>query len=118
MPRMWMAPAETMCRKHLIAEHHEIHMFFGNIDRGRSLQGYIDKNLLEPSSLGLRHNYLVAEMKNRGYNHNSPVTQYDLDLLQLPEVKRYDNHRIDRAAALAELHARCPDCKAMYDAKV
>lgn len=111
--RMWMTPPETMCRKHLLGEHVELHMFVGTINKGLSVEGFLTKNLLEPSSLTKRHGELVDEMTRRGYNHKS----------HLPAVQTLDrisNYwiKIDRHASLAELHRRCPECLALHQAKI
>lgn len=111
--RMWMTPPETMCRKHLLGEHVELHMFVGTINKGVSIEGFLAKNLLEPESLYDRHDALAAEMNRRGYAHNSP-------LLPVKTLDRVSNRKIkiDRPASLAELHRRCPECLALFRAKI
>lgn len=100
-----MVDPRIMCRKHLLGEHVEHHMFVASINRGLSLTGYLDGNLLEPESLGSRHAALVEEMLARGYAHSSP----------LPEVRRaLPSRRINREAALADLLARCPECRSRW----
>lgn len=39
--RMWMLPPETMCRKHLLGEHVELHMLLGTMKRGRRIDGFL-----------------------------------------------------------------------------
>lgn len=107
MPRMWMVPVETLCDKHLVAEHHETHVFAGRIHKGMPLQGWLDGNYLEPLSLQSRHDRLVEEMLTSGLNHRSPL---DLDLSGLPEHQL--QRRIDKVAAESELRHRCSDCRA------
>lgn len=111
--RMWMTPPETMCRKHLLGEHVELHMFVGTINKGILIEGFLTKNLLEPESLYDRHDALAAEMNRRGYAHNSP-------LLPVKTLDRVSNRKIkiDRPASLAELHRRCPECLALFRAKI
>ena len=104
MPRMWMTAPALMCRKHLVAEHHECHVFAGRVQKGLALTGYLANNLLEPGSLRARHDELVAEMGRRGYKHSSPF----------PEIAVEDDTRIDRGAARAELLARCPECNRLH----
>jgi len=111
--RQWMVNPKIMCRKHLLGEHVEHHMFLGTMLKGKSIGGYIDNDLLEPTALWKRHEELVGEMKSRGYNHNSPFQ------LELPEIMwlhdKYAHvwqHRIDRDASYKELVSRCPECKA------
>lgn len=111
--RMWMTPLETMCRKHLLGEHVELHMLVGTINKGVSVEGFLTKNLLESESLYERHDALVVEMKRRGYEHKSPLLPVEtLDRISNWKVK------IDRAASLAELHRRCPECLALSLAKI
>lgn len=111
--RMWMTPPETMCRKHLLGEHVELHMFVGTINKGFSVEGFLTKNLLEPSSLTKRHGELVDEMFRRGYKHKS-------HLPALNTLDRISNYwvKIDRHASLAELHRRCPECLALHKQKL
>lgn len=103
--RMWMVDPKLMCRKHLLGEHVELHMFIGTLVRGVSIRGYVEKNLFEPSSLDARHEELVQEMQARGYKHSSPLP---------PAPGPVDlEARIDRKAAAADLFDRCPDCRAL-----
>ena len=66
--RMWMVNPRIMCRQHLLGEHVEIHMFIGTINRRKSVQGYLEKGLLEIHNLYNRHEDLVsARYQNREY---------------------------------------------------
>lgn len=102
---MWMVDPATMCRKHLLGEHVEIHMFVGTLRKGLNMDGYLTGNLLEPSALMQRHEELAVEMERRGYKHRSPLLQPG------PYPREWEEVHIDRAAALAELHRRCPECR-------
>ncbi len=108
--RQWMVDPEIMCQKHLCGEHLEHHMFLGTINKGTSIQGYLDKNLLEPKSLISRHNKLVSEMKSRGFNHKSEMTNNDLE----EAFEKLDSDEIDtkiyKEAAANDLFNRCLDC--------
>ena len=64
--RMWMVPPRRMCRKHLMGEHVEIHMAVATLRLGRSVDGFLEKGLLELRSLKSRHDELAAEMLRRG----------------------------------------------------
>lgn len=112
--RMWMTPPEAMCRKHLLGEHVELHMFVGTINKGVSVEGFLTKNLLEPESLYVRHDALVAEMNRRGYKHKSPMGT----ILWWSLTYRQYKVKINRPASLAELHRRCPECLALSRAKI
>lgn len=111
--RMWMTQPETMCRKHLLGEHVELHMFVGMINKGTSVEGFLTKNLLEPESLYARHNALAAEMNRRRYAHNSPLAAALFSTLTYQQYKV----KINRPASLAELHRRCPECLALFRAR-
>lgn len=99
--RMWMLYPRIMCRQHLLGEHLEIHMFAGTLRRGISVEGYLEKGLLEGASLRSRHNALVKEMLRRGYNHKSPLDDY-------PEETR---GKVDRLQSFTDLMDRCPECR-------
>ncbi len=96
---MWMVPPRTMCRRHLLGEHVEIHMAAASLRLGRSLDGFLEKGLLELHNLRARHEALVAEMKRRGYRHASP----------LERVTRRGG-KIDRERNARELAERCEAC--------
>lgn len=99
--RMWMMDPKKMCRKHLLGEHVEIHMMVGTLIKGRSLEGFLQRGLLEPQNARKRHDALVTEMQARGYAHNSP----------LPEHSYERPGRVSRKQSKTELAARCPDCR-------
>lgn len=107
--RQWMVDPRIMCRKHLLGEHVEHHMFVGAINKGTSITGFLKNNLLEPLSLLYRHAALVEEMERRGYKHKSP--------LAYPNFAKGDPAllvQIDKDAAQAELVRRCPECLTRY----
>lgn len=97
--RMWMIEPETMCRKHLLGEHVELHMLCGCIIKGKLLSGY--KKLIETHNIKTRHQKLITEMKRRGYNHKSPLPYFDLFIFG----------RVNPFISIIDLHKRCTDCK-------
>src|SRR5580765_547330 len=99
--RMWGVPAALLCRKHLVGEHLEMHMFVGAIQRGTSVRGYAAQRILDTRLLKSRHDELATEMRARGYLHHSPL-RYN-DKLSLGSV--------DTAHSLAELARRCFECR-------
>lgn len=107
--RMWMSPVRMMCRQHLLGEHVESHMFIGTINRGVSVAGYADDNLMEFGSLQTRHDELVAEMQRRGFRHRSPLPAIVRCEQVTPEQRA---KRVDRDASFRELLRRCPACRA------
>jgi len=57
----------------LLDEHVEYYTFIGTGQNQISIQGYIDKGLLDPTCLYKRHHELVIEMGNRNMNHKSHI---------------------------------------------
>ena len=100
--RQWLVDPKLLCRKHLLGEHVEHHMFMGTIKRGISVEGYLRDGLLEPRSLHHRHDELVIEMKSRGYNHKSPLL--DIDTSHLRDGK------INIERNIEDLKNRCVEC--------
>lgn len=106
--RMWMVDPEVLCRKHLLGEHLELHMFVGHLRLGRKVEGYVANNLLESAAIAERHEALAKEMELRGYWHTSPIRYKDVT----------NAGKIDRLLALQELLSRCPECKQRYTEKL
>jgi hypothetical protein len=98
---MWMVDPRMMCRQHLLGEHAELHMIAANITLGRSIEGYIQINAVEPQGIEGRHAELVAEMDRRGMKHKSPL---------IFSTESYRDVVIDREASLKLLMGRCPRC--------
>lgn len=110
--RMWMVNPSFLCRRHLLGEHVELHMLAGSILRGKRLDGFVSKGLLQPEAIGERHCALAAEMGRRGYSHQSPLdAEAVLEALTgYPEQIRVA--RVDVCQAQQDLTARCSDCTA------
>ena len=106
--RMWMLPPETMCRKHLVGEHVELHMLLGSLRRGKNIDGFLAGKLVDPRRMFRRHEELVLEMERRGYRHASPLDEAECETL----ARRYGRTgtEIDAEANAAELARRCPEC--------
>lgn len=107
--RQWHVNPALMCRKHLLGEHVEHHMFVGSILKDISMDGYIRDRLLDINTLHSRHEEIVREMLARGMNHKS-------DLLPIPKEKllRYSNtvcNMYSEEENLKELARRCEDCR-------
>jgi hypothetical protein len=98
---MWMINPKYLCRQHLLGEHKELHQLIGSLNKGKSIKGHIDKGQVEVHSIKKRHNQLVAEMKSRGYKHQSP----------LPKFKSKKLGKIDIINNYKELKKRCKECK-------
>ena len=105
---MWMVEPELLCRKHLLGEHSEIHKHRHNFVKRHRVTGRIFPIvLIEPLSMQTRHDELAKEMLQRGYNHQSPYEQPNVE--HLPEEEL--NARVDIDVSLNELKNRCSECK-------
>lgn len=99
-----MVYPEKMCRQHLLGEHRELHTLVGTINKGISLKGYLEKGLIDPSMVIMRHRELVMEMIRRHYNHQTPLPT-------IPGLWSTVSNEIDVEENLKELCRRCPECK-------
>ena len=100
--RQWSVNPEMLCRKHLLGEHVEHHMFVGSIKRGFSVEGFLRDGFLEPKTLKTRHDEVAQEMLRRGYNHKSPLPDVDISHLR--------NGKIDKVKNIEDLRSRCEEC--------
>ena len=98
--RMWNVTPTKMCDKHLLGEHVECHMFVGTLNKKKSVQGYLDKGLLEIHNLKKRHNELAKEMRQRGIKHKSPLPEFEL--ITMGKINSKENE--------IELKRRCVEC--------
>ncbi len=74
--RIWDISPKNLCRKHLIAEHGELHSMWSIITNGKNGFSKHPETMRwrgKLKALYFRHEKLVAEIKRRGYNHNSPI---------------------------------------------
>jgi len=102
-----MVDPKVLCRNHLLGEHKELHQLVGHIEAGSiaSVEGHADRGQIDTSLILERHETLVEEMKERGYNHKSPL-EYEDDL-NLGEIEAESNTE--------ELIDRCEDCRERYE---
>ena len=96
-----MVDPRKMCRQHLLGEHVECHMFTGVIQRGKNIQGYIIKGLVEVHNIKKRHDELAWEMLKRGYKHSSPISS----------VSHIISGKIDPELNAIQLNERCKECR-------
>lgn len=99
-----MVDVRRMCKKHLLGEHVECHMFVGSINKEKNLDGYLRKNLFDITKLRKRHDELAKEIVRRGFKHNSP----------LPEFKMLDKYKGGKVIVKdneIDLRKRCKNCK-------
>jgi hypothetical protein len=102
-----MVNPKILCNQHLLGEHVELHMFVGTINKGITVNGYVENNLLEYKNIHERHTELVNEMERRGMNHQSPLPKVLGS--HLPDSVKFS--QIDRKMAKDELISRCKDCR-------
>jgi translation initiation factor 2 beta subunit (eIF-2beta)/eIF-5 len=106
--RQWLVDPKKMCKRHLLGEHVEHHMFISILLKKKNIKGYIENDLIEPLSLQQRHDELVEEMISRGYSHNSPLN-FNKSILEYLPVE-YINHKINRQNSERLLFLRCNQC--------
>jgi hypothetical protein len=112
--RMWCIDPRLLCRKHLLGEHSEIHKHRHNFVKHHKITGRIFPIvLIEPENMQPRHDQLVKEMIERGYNHQSPYEQPDLSHLKFSE--RYAEANIEYN--LKDLSDRCLECRKRIENK-
>jgi len=98
-----MVDPRLLCRKHLLGEHVEMHMFVGTLQKKVSVKGYVDGGLFDSRYLAERHDALVEEMERRGYNHKSPLPLVGWNPEEYPGF-------IDIFLNLEDLANRCSEC--------
>lgn len=110
--RMWMVNQRAMCRRHLLGEHCECHMFLGSLRKQKSMAGYITNNLFEPKSLKERHDSLAIEMQSRGYKHKTPL-DFSSDIFNYLTIEQL-NYNVDYQSSLQNLIRRCSICRSNF----
>ncbi|WKT58629.1 pyrimidine dimer DNA glycosylase/endonuclease V [Candidatus Nitrosotenuis chungbukensis] len=74
--RIWDVSPQMLCRNHLLGEHRELHAIWAILTEDKTGYSFHPETLRwvgKLPALYTRHEKLVKEMKNRGYNHNSPL---------------------------------------------
>jgi hypothetical protein len=74
--RIWDIEPERLCRKHLLAEHRELHALWVVLTEGKKGYSKHPETLRwrgKLAALSDRHERLVEEMLKRGYRHHSPL---------------------------------------------
>jgi hypothetical protein len=103
---MWLVNPKIMCRKHLLGEHLELHLFIGHMKRRKSIKGFLKNNLLQIDEIYNRHEELVKEMLSRGYNHKSELEKIDLSY-----YKEFFHIKINKTLSILDLKSRCNECQ-------
>jgi len=76
-------------------------MFAGTISKGKSIDGFISRGLVNPALIQSRHDQLAEEITKRGYNHKSTMS---FDCSALPHLP------VDVKRSEFELKKRCLEC--------
>ena len=76
--RVWDIHPKHLCRKHLLAEHRELHGLWNILTKHKAKGGYAKhpetlRWVGKTRALYNRHQALVAEFVRRGYNHKTPL---------------------------------------------
>jgi len=117
--RLWLGiPVYYLCDQHLLGEHSECHMFIGSILRGISIQGYIDRGLVEPWAIEERHDLLAAAMQYRwgGWKedaHHSELSMKQIACTRQPKWEHIKLTDEQKAANFVTLMNRCANCRAL-----
>jgi|GEM_PF-139891 len=76
--RIWDIAPKKLCRNHLLGEHRELHAIWSVLTKNKKGYSRHPETLRWKGKLAAlysRHNMLINEMTNRGYNHNSGLNQ-------------------------------------------
>ncbi|MCM8795015.1 MAG: pyrimidine dimer DNA glycosylase/endonuclease V [Candidatus Omnitrophica bacterium] len=76
--RVWDIQPKLLCRKHLLAEHRELHGLWNILTKHGGKGGYSRhpetlRWVGKTKALYARHEKLVAEFARRGYQHHTPL---------------------------------------------
>ncbi len=79
--RVWDIHPKYLCRKHLLAEHRELHGLWNIITKHKGKGGYSKhpetlRWVGKEKALYLRHEALVDEFSKRGYQHHTPLDKH------------------------------------------
>ncbi len=78
--RVWDIEPKYLCRQHLLGEHRELHGLWNILTKHNGKGGYSNhpetkRWIGKLKALFNRHEGLVDEMKDRGYNHHSSLDE-------------------------------------------
>lgn len=76
--RIWDICPNHLCRKHLLAEHRELHGLWNILTKHKGVGGYSRhpetlRWVGKLKALYLRHEALIDEFARRGYQHHTPL---------------------------------------------
>lgn len=78
--RVWDIHPKHLCRKHLLAEHRELHGLWNILTKHKGKGGYSRhpetlRWVGKTKALYMRHEALISEFAKRGYKHHSPLAK-------------------------------------------
>lgn len=78
--RIWDIHPKYLCRKHLLAEHRELHGLWNILTVHKCKGGYSHhpetlRWIGKQKALYLRHDIIVKEFISRGYSHHTPLNK-------------------------------------------
>ncbi|MFA7314911.1 MAG: pyrimidine dimer DNA glycosylase/endonuclease V [Candidatus Magasanikbacteria bacterium] len=108
--RIWDIHPKHLCRKHLLAEHCELHGLWNILTKHKGKGGYSRhpetlRWVGKQKALYERHETLVNEMEKRGYNHQSPLDKKFAKGKGIQKV--YINNIREQKDILAEKPCEC-----------
>jgi len=76
--RVWDIHPKYLCRKHLLAEHRELHGLWNILTKHKGKGGYSRhpetlRWVGKQKALYLRHEKLIKDFSRRGYSHYTPL---------------------------------------------
>lgn len=76
--RVWDIHPKHLCRKHLLAEHRELHGLWNILTKHGGRGGYSHhpetvRWVGKQKALYLRHEVIIREFEERGYQHHTPL---------------------------------------------
>lgn len=79
--RIWDIHPKHLCRKHLLAEHRELHGLWNILTKHGGKGGYAHhpetiRWVGKQKALYVRHETLVKEFARRGYQHHTPLDKH------------------------------------------
>jgi len=110
--RLWCGvDVADLCDQHLLGEHSEMHQEVGTWLRhphGEAVvEGHVEGAQVVPRMIRDRHDDLAAEMVERGFNHDSPLEDFNPDAMpSVPQERMNGIHEANRD----RLRRRCDDC--------
>lgn len=90
--RIWDISPKNLCRKHLLAEHRELHGLWNILTIHKGKGGYSKhpetlRWVGKTKALYLRHEALVKEFDKRGYKHHTPLDKNFAKGLGINKIK-------------------------------